>query len=251
MANYLAIESATDVCSVALLQNAHTPAQQITFEASLSKPRAHSENLTLMIKDALDFASLAPSDLAGVAVSMGPGSYTGLRIGVSTAKGLAYAHNIPLIGIESLEALATATVPHAIPESTIGVAFNSRKNEVYLGLFTIDANLAISVLCPVSSLQKAEIAPFISEHVSTNVLTLAGEGAPFVAECLNEEEGEIPQYTIIPQHIVKPSAGVVATLGAARHKTGHTHDLERFEPFYLNEFIPRSRKKSIFERIPF
>ncbi len=252
MPTYLAIETATDICSVAVLKD-----DRVEIEISLGRPRAHSENLVLMIKDALNYAQVSARELAGIIVSKGPGSYTGLRIGVSAAKGLAYAHGIGLVGVPSLEALAHNALKHTGSGATIATAFNSRRNEVYLGLFKVTEDNSISALTPVASLQLDEISSFIeAAHTSAQFprpLVIAGEGGAFVAAEMASLSGDGQPFNleVLPATLVKPSAGTVATLGAARHKTAGPDDTADFEPFYLNEFIPKSRKKSIFDRLPF
>src|SRR5690554_576977 len=106
--NLLAIETATNVCSVAVAQSG-----RLRAEISLSRPRAHAEHLVPMIQDALRYADVRADQLQVVAVSSGPGSYTGLRIGVSTAKGLAEAVEAALVGVPTLMGLAAQiqTVP--------------------------------------------------------------------------------------------------------------------------------------------
>ncbi|MEM8485744.1 MAG: tRNA (adenosine(37)-N6)-threonylcarbamoyltransferase complex dimerization subunit type 1 TsaB [Bacteroidota bacterium] len=254
MTHYLAIETATDVCSVAVLSG-----DIVVFEHTLTARRSHSEHLVVMIQQALTYAGIKVKDLSGIAVSKGPGSYTGLRIGVSVAKGLAFSHNISLIGVPSLDALATGALPCAEPGAPIIAAFNSRRNEVYLGLFEAGEQ-AVVPLAPVTSLQKDEIGPFIAAHSRGDKSPLiVGEGAAFVAACLSSamSEGSVDEDAgdntpvIVPIPMLLPSASVVATMGAARHKTGLQDDTGSFEPYYLNAFIPKARKKSIFDRLPF
>ena len=199
-----------------------------------------------MIATALDYCNLTPPELTGIAVSKGPGSYTGLRIGVSTAKGLAFAHQTPLISVPSLHALATSTRPYAGPGDTIGVAFNARKNEVYLQLYSLDENEVLQPLDDVVALQSDDIAAYI-ERWEIGRLVLAGEGASRVAQEL--ENG--PAMDLLPTNIVSPSAQSIARLGADYYRAGSREDLDSFEPFYLKEFIPKKRKTSIFDRLPF
>ena len=230
----------------------------VVIESALSKPRAHSENLVPMIQAALNYGELHARDLSGIIVSKGPGSYTGLRIGVSTAKGLAFSHNLDLVSVSSLHGLATGTLPHTTAGDIIVVGFNSRRNEVYLGMFLHDDNDVVEPLADIASLREDEIFPFISDHVQrvkkmrpnqTPNIILAGEGAAFIATCM--EEANHPPQQVLGSHLVRPSASLIATLGAARHKNGLIDALDSFEPFYLNEFIPKSRKKTIFDRLPF
>lgn len=247
--HYLAIESATDVCSVAVLSG-----EDVVIELTLTAPRSHSENLVVMIQRALAYAGITVKELSGIAVSKGPGSYTGLRIGVSVAKGLAFSHNISLIGVSSLDALATGALPCVQTGDTIVTAFNSRRNEVYLCLYEAQADEAHQ-LAPIASLNKEEIGPFIMQHSpASEKRILVGEGAVFVEACLadsKETDSKERRATVVPVPLLMPSAGVVATMGAARHKTGLQEDTGSFEPYYLNAFIPKARKKSIFDRLPF
>lgn len=248
MDSFLAIETATDVCSVAVLQ-----ADQVVIEISLRKPRAHSENLVPMIRDALGYAGLHAGELTGIAVSKGPGSYTGLRIGVSAAKGLAFSHQLKLVGIPSLTGLAHVAAPFAPPGATLAMAFNSRRNEVYLGLYTVSPAGVIEARTAISSMHLDEISPFIEKshtfESAPQKLVAAGEGGAHVAASMASDDRF--DVELLPQTLVTPSAATIATLGAARHKSGEWDDLEDFEPYYLNEFVPKSRKKSIFDRLPF
>src|SRR5215203_5491452 len=98
MAHILSLETSVDVCSVAIHDN-----QTLLKEIVLHEAQSHASQLAPLIQDVLSLASLKPADISAVAVSAGPGSYTGLRIGASTAKGLCFALNIPLIAVPTLE----------------------------------------------------------------------------------------------------------------------------------------------------
>ncbi len=231
------------MCSVALLSG-----EEIVIEETLTAPRSHAENLVVMIQRVLAYAGITAQELAGIAVSKGPGSYTGLRIGVSAAKGLAFSHGIDLIGIPSLDALATNALPLVKTGDTVIAAFNSRRNEVYLGLYEAQGDTA-HPLAEISSLQHDEIQAFVAAHQpADSQQVLVGEGATFVHDCL---AAATPASVVIPVPMLMPSAGVIATMGAARHKMGLQEDPGSFEPYYLNAFIPKARKKSIFDRLPF
>ena len=231
----------------------------VIIEMALGTPRAHSENLVPMIQEALEYGQIKIQELSGIVVSKGPGSYTGLRIGVSTAKGLAYSHQVDLIGVSSLEGLATCATVHAASGDVILVAFNSRRNEVYLGMFKVSDADVLEPIEEIASLREDEIAPYVFQHISatsdgqtalSGQLIIAGEGASFVEKCLQKQTIQA-NTRVLPSNLLRPSAGIIATLGAARHKNGLIDALDSFEPFYLNEFIPKSRKKTIFDRLPF
>ncbi len=132
MARILSIETSTSICSVAV----HHSGRLLSL-AEITEPGAHAEQLMQLVVDVVGKASLELSELDGIAVSEGPGSYTGLRIGVSTAKGLAFGLNLPLISINTLQALASA-VDAAESELIIPV-LDARRMEVYREVF--DSNL--------------------------------------------------------------------------------------------------------------
>lgn len=243
MGRFLAIETATDVCSVAVLSE-----DRVLIEKTLIKPRSHSENLAPMIKGVLSYAGIEIKAITGIVVSKGPGSYTGLRIGVSAAKGLAFSHNLDLIGVSSLLVLATEALPFAEAGDTILCAFNSRRHEVYISAYQVDESCALVPIGNVVSKHKDDLAGHILALKPEQKCLIVGEGGRLVAESL---ESSIAQLTVIPPHIVRPSASTLATLGAIRHKKGRLDDLSSFEPFYLNEFVPKKQKKSIFDRLPF
>ena len=129
----LALETATDVCSAALMRDG-----TLTAQASLHRPRVHAEQLAPLIRDLLARAAVDRSALDAVAVSMGPGSYTGLRIGVSTAKGLALAVDAVLIGVPTLEALAASVQPCAELGDVACALLDARRDEVYAAAYRFD-----------------------------------------------------------------------------------------------------------------
>lgn len=132
MNNYiLHLETATKVCSVALSNNGSV----ISIKETVSDGYIHSESLTLFIQDVLQDAQIELSQLSAVSVSAGPGSYTGLRIGLSTAKGLCFALNIPFIAVDTLTALKNVIPTGDIP---IIPMLDARRMEVYAQVFDTD-----------------------------------------------------------------------------------------------------------------
>ena len=122
----LSLETATRVCSVAL----HAEAQLIAAQ-TLHVAKSHAESLLLTIKHLLAISPYTKEDLAAVAVSSGPGSYTGLRIGTATAKGLCYALDIPLVGVNTLEAMAYGMQPYNMHQALLCPMLDARRMEVY------------------------------------------------------------------------------------------------------------------------
>lgn len=123
----LCLETATDVCSVAISQG-----NDIICELSLEEGQQHSSQLTILIDQCLTKSKLRRSQLDAIAISDGPGSYTGLRVGASVAKGIGYALRLPMIAISTLRALAD---PHRESEKTIISTIDARRMEAYMGLY--------------------------------------------------------------------------------------------------------------------
>ena len=129
MSNILCIDTSTKVCSVAVFEDSHLIASQ-----AYHLQKSHSSLLPVIISQLLQNAEIDKSDLNAIAVSQGPGSYTGLRIGTATAKGLAFALDLPLIGIDSLDSM-TEQVIHFLPENSyICPMIDARRMEVFCKL---------------------------------------------------------------------------------------------------------------------
>jgi len=132
----LHLETSTTVCSVAVSQNG----KLLTFKETNDKEYKHSEQLTLYIKDVVESAGLIFSNINAVSISAGPGSYTGLRIGTSTAKGLCYALDIPLISISSLENLALLA-HKKYPKRKICTLIDARRMEAFTAIYDADMKI--------------------------------------------------------------------------------------------------------------
>ncbi len=243
MTTLLALETATNICSVAVWQDGH-----ILVETTLTRPKSHAEQLVPMIGSALGYCGCTAQDIDGVVISRGPGSYTGLRIGASVAKGIAFAQDKPLLSVSSLEALATVALPYANPGDLILPAFNARRNEIYLGVYKALSENRLEAITEVQALQSEDIGLYIEQWPAPH-RWLAGEGAPLLADMLQKKG--IPQLHLLPEYLVSPTASIVAKLGVEPYLAGSFEDLAAFEPFYLKEFIPRKQAKSVFDRLPF
>ncbi len=233
----LALETATDRCGVALVRG-----DRLLVAQTIELPRSHAEWLAIMIADALRYARLEPKALNAIAVSMGPGSYTGLRIGVSAAKGLCFATGAALLGVPTLEAIALGALPFVDAGDTIAVALNSRREEVYLALFEARGSEVTPRLAP-AALSLDEAVSVLSNTAFPR-LWVAGEGAPVLASHPGMAPGAI-RY--IPE--VGPSPAGVARAGLARYRRGAIESLADFEPFYLKDFIPREKSGTAFDRL--
>ncbi|MEM8601969.1 MAG: tRNA (adenosine(37)-N6)-threonylcarbamoyltransferase complex dimerization subunit type 1 TsaB [Bacteroidota bacterium] len=230
----LGIETATDVCSVALLDG-----DALLAEASLRLPRQHAARLVPLVRDVLAHTGRAATDLDLVAVSEGPGSYTGLRIGVSTAKGLAIAADARLVGVPSLEALACQAAPLAQPGDRIAVAFPSRRGEVYAAGFVVSPEHDIASLpgAGPTAIVLDEAAAWWPDSDAAATTWLLGPAAPQLGAALAR-----PLTRLLDAARFAPSAALVARLGRERAYDAHgdawrTEDVASFEPSYLKEFV--------------
>ncbi len=238
MPTLLALETATDVCSVAVMQEG-----RLTVDLTLTRRRAHAENLAPMIEAALQMAGVAPSALDAVAVSAGPGSYTGLRIGVSTAKGLALATGARLIGVPSLEALAASAALQGAAGDAVCTLFNARRDEVYAAVYRIGDDGAVEQLAKTAAVAVEALAAWLP--ASTGRLWLVGEGAPVAAPVL----APAADVHVLDPTVFAPSARWVARLAQPRLDAATFDDLAAFEPFYLKAFVAKKPKGSIFEKL--
>lgn len=231
----LALETATDVCSVALAADGG-----VAGVAETLAPRSHAAMLAPLVRDLLAQHDIGTSDLSAVAVSAGPGSYTGLRIGASTAKGLAWTHGVPLIAVPSLEALAWGAQDVLAPGDVLVAAFRSRRGEAYVAAFMRSDDAFVEAARP-AALGLDEIAGWLPEH--DGALWIVGEAGATVAGALGR-----PARLLDPSR-VRPSAAAVAALGWSRWRAGVVEDVAAFEPAYLRAFVAE-RGGSIFERLP-
>jgi len=230
----LALETATDVCGVALFAG-----DALCFEAILQRGRVHAEQLAPLIADALERCALRAADLDAVAVSMGPGSYTGLRVGVSTAKGLAEATGARLIGVPTLEALAASVTPYALPGDVVVPLLNSRRTEVYTAAYRIAPDAALMPLAEPVALEAASVPDWLPRPDDGGRLWLVGEGTARVAVHLTELPASF-RLLDPAQHNLR--AFWVGRLGLARYRAGRFEDVASFEPFYLKDFVAKPHR---------
>lgn len=220
----LALETATDTCGVAVLQD-----DELVAEMHLHQPRVHSARLTPLIEEALNQAAVSPESLDAVAVSMGPGSYTGLRIGVSTAKGWALATSANLVGVPTLEAYASQLVPLASSGDVACVLLDARRDEVYAGAFRVGST-ELTEHAPTKALTVDALLGWIGSVDGR--LWLLGDGAPKAREALAPVGSS--QRLVTPED-VSPSAGWVARRGRHRLTTEGPDSVTTFEPFYVKD----------------
>ncbi|MBF4472185.1 MULTISPECIES: tRNA (adenosine(37)-N6)-threonylcarbamoyltransferase complex dimerization subunit type 1 TsaB [Flavobacterium] len=223
MSYILNIETATKNCSVALAKNGET----ILCKEIAEEGYSHAERLHVFIEEIISEAGIQFKDLAAIAVSQGPGSYTGLRIGVSAAKGLCYALNIPLIAVDTLQALASKV---KISEGLIVPMIDARRMEVYSAVFSADLN------------KKREV---LAEIITENSFEDFTEKVYFVGDCNEKCKAVLTKDNFVFLDEIKyPSASEMSALSFDKYKISDTVDVAYFEPYYLKDFLIASPKKS-------
>lgn len=216
MAYILNLETSTKNCSVSVAQNGKVLALKEIAEQGYS----HAEKLHVFIQEAIAEANITLQDLNAVAVGKGPGSYTGLRIGVSAAKGLSYALNIPLIAVDTLLVLAKKI---NITSGLIVPMLDARRMEVYNAVY----NPAFELIRPI----QAEIITENSFQEFTQDIYLVGDGALKCQELLNDT-----RFHFISE-VQYPSANEMAQISFELYKKSDTVDVAYFEPLYLKDFV--------------
>ena len=236
MALILSIETGTDVCSVALANDGELMALRESDEG-----RDHARKVAVFVDELLRETGVQPDDLDAVAVGMGPGSYTGLRIGVSFAKGMCYALNIPLLAVGSLDALMEV----AREDFDAGIIdleddewqsaylcpmVDARRMEVYTRLFDAQGKALTDVSAEVVTADS-----FSEWRGSHRRFVIFGNGAKKCAELLSDAE-----YIE-----VAPSARGIVRLAEEAFNAGRVENIAYFEPFYLKDFIVIPSKKRL------
>lgn len=218
MSLILHLETATKACSVALSRNG----QLIALKEDLTAEYAHSENLTLFIQDVLKQAGLSLNDLAAVSVASGPGSYTGLRIGVSTAKGLCYALGIPLIAVDALYSLAQLAA-EKYPSVNLCPVIDARRMEVFNAIY----DPSLNVLKPIS----ADVIE-TNSYETFEPFVYFGDGAEKL------QEGWKGRNVIVDLSIHCSAVGQVK-MAYNKFNASQFEDVAYFEPFYLKDFVTK------------
>lgn len=230
----LAIETSTHICSVALWQDGKLLALKESDEKNV-----HSRLLSSMIIQLLDENKVSKDDIVAIAVSMGPGSYTGLRIGVSIAKGLCYGWSKPLIAVDTIKAQAAQyilTVNHHKTGSEnilLCPMFDARRMEVYTALYDI----ALNEISPPEAMVVDSTS--FNEFLIHKEVFFFGNGAAKCKELITSSNAVFVEN-------VNPSSLGVAYLAEKLFQENKFVDVAYFEPFYMKEFIAGKPSKKIF-----
>lgn len=230
MPKILLIETSTDLCSVALAQDG-----KVLSSRESDAPRRHASLTAVYIKEVLDEAGVKAGSCDAVCVSSGPGSYTGLRVGSSSAKGICFAAGIPLLSVTSLDILVAGAISRGLvtPGTTrIIPLIDARRMEVYTATYSPEGE------------RLSDIAPLIIDEnsfageLSTGRVLFIGDGA---AKC----KGVITSPAAAFESDY-PRAAAMAGLAEEAYSAGRFEDTAYFEPFYLKQFVATVSKKKLF-----
>jgi tRNA threonylcarbamoyladenosine biosynthesis protein TsaB len=223
MSLILQIETATTVCSVALAQNG-----QLLAVKEVNERNVHAEMITLFIQDVCASAGKKLKDVDAVAVSKGPGSYTGLRIGVSTAKGICFGLDKPLIAVDTLSAMASGAAEFAdlyADDAILCPMIDARRMEVYTALYTTAGKMTRPIAAEIiDDASFSDISP-------EKQLVIFGDGAEKCIQALSHRG----KLTFLPDFA--NSSKQLTQLALQKFEAKEFEDVAYFEPYYLKEFV--------------
>ena len=227
MAKLLLIETSTSLCSTALSEG-----EKIICSRRSSEPRAHASLTAQFIKEMLESSGWSVNDLDAVAVSAGPGSYTGLRVGVSTAKGLCFGGALPLISVSTLDILARQAIEAGLPEGCKAILpmVDARRMEVYTAVYSPDG-ARLTDISPVV-LDENSFADLFAK----GPVAVIGDAADKFAPLRATADGSIFMQCC-------PEASAMLVPAIRKYEKKEFEDVAYFEPFYLKQFIATTPKK--------
>lgn len=220
--NILGIDSSGLTASAAVLIE-----DTLAAEFTVNNKQTHSQTLLPMIEQVISMAGIERKEIDAIAVAAGPGSFTGLRIGASTAKGLAYALAKPVVPVPTLEGLAYRLVG---TDRVICPMMDARRNQVYTGLYQMQEK-KLSVLVDQEAADILEIIAAVNE-TGEKVIFL-GDGVPVHEEVIKREV-RVP-FSFAPGHLNRQSASAVAALGAVYLAEGKSENAMEHKPVYLRK----------------
>lgn len=223
----ISIDTSTKGCSVALHQNG-----EVLVSYDLHTQQSSSALLTTLIQNAADHAGFALNEVDGFAVAKGPGSYTGLRVGVSTAKGLCYALDKPLLAINTLEAMTLQIAGFYDATTLLCPMLDARRMEVYSAIY--DTSLTLRQPTQAIVVDENSFADLLSQQS----VVFFGDGAAKCKPLLKNKDN-----AIFCKSSVIPSAKTIGDLASIAYSKGEFENVSTFEPYYLKDFMGTQPKK--------
>ena len=231
MEKFLLIETSTDACSVALAEG-----DRIIASDFIQEFKAHAKRLVPMIEALLQKTDTTLDQCCAVSVSEGPGSYTGLRVGVSSAKGICYGAGIPLLGVSTLDVLAQMGMENITCSNAVIVPMlDARRMEVYCAQYNAKGERISDVKAEI--LDENSFGELFQEY---DQVIFVGDGSGKFHSCLNESKLE--KATIVE---CRPDARYMLTPTLDMWNKKEFKDIAYFEPFYLKDFVAGVSKKSL------
>jgi tRNA threonylcarbamoyladenosine biosynthesis protein TsaB len=221
MALILSLETSASTCSVAIHENGN-----LVADLEITKPQEHASQLAVLIQQVIQKSSLKIHDLNAVSVSSGPGSYTGVRIGTSTAKGICFALNIPLLAIPTLDLLAIQVKKLFIIDGFLCPMIDAKRMEVYCQIFTMDLKIISEAKAMV--VNEASFA----ELLESGKMLFFGDGSKKCKTVLRHQNALFLDDVL-------PSAEKMGVISFDKYQQGKFEDLVNFTPFYLKDFIAK------------
>lgn len=227
MPRLLLIETSTSLCSTALAEDG-----RIVCSRRSTEPRAHASLTAVFVKEMLEESGWTVRELDAVAVSAGPGSYTGLRVGSSTAKGLCFGGQVPLIAVSTLDILARQAIEAGLPEGCKAILpmVDARRMEVYTAVYSPDG-ARLTDISPVILDENSFADLFASGPV-----TVIGDAAEKFAPLRATADGSVFMQCC-------PEASAMLVPAMRKYEKKEFEDTAYFEPFYLKQFIATTPKK--------
>jgi len=224
MAYILCIETSSDLCSVAIAEN-----NTMVASKTVQDRNSHSSGLALYINEILEEAKLTINQVDAIAVSKGPGSFTGLRIGVSLAKGIAFALDLPLIAVSTMKSLTNQVIKANDHELYYCPIIDAKNGELYYAMYDKD-------YIPIHDV-KVGLPEEVIWHgpIALNQVVFFGDGIEKIRDRINQAGGIIVEN-------IKPEAKYMIPLASEKFNYKDFEDLQYFEPFYLKDF--KARKSS-------
>jgi len=227
--NYLAIDASTEACSVALQVN-----DKVYSRYDLC-PQSHSLQLLPMVDQLLKEADITLSQCDGLIFGRGPGSFTGVRIGVGVAQGLAFAANLPVVGVSSLQAMAQlAFIKHQ--EKKVLATIDARMGEVYNGYFVLDDNDIMQERMLADQNGEAVTAPELINKRLANIVTMPVYGVGTGWDAYNKQLSPLKSNTGTPD-VLFPSAEAMLVIGKAALERGDGVRAEDAQPVYVRDTV--------------
>ena len=219
----VAIETATPTLSVALIENG-----ELVAEYNERSKRRHAQTVAPTLAMLLKEQGLAAGDLDAIACGIGPGSFTGLRIGLATAKGLAHTLNIPFIGVSTLDVLAAAAIKKG---ATVAPLIDAKQDHIYCAFYDDDTNTANLIpLTGYLALKPAEVGAQAAAITGGGPLIVCGDGVPLCRDALTAMSTDVME---LPSLNSSPRASILGEIAFRRLKAGESHDIATTIPLYI------------------